>query len=81
MNHKRLHKRLVTILSDEGNLTTGQVLEKLHSSETSKSTGSKCNFYNQPIRVVTNVLRRKPIIKVGFDCAVKQAVWGVDRSL
>ena len=80
MNHKRLHKRLVTILEEEGELNTGQILDKLHSSEGNLSTGSRNNFFNQPIRVITNVLRRKPIMKVGFDQSSKQAVWGISDS-
>ena len=80
MKHKRLHKRLVQILETEGDLRTGQILDELCSTQTNPKTASRNNFYKQPVRVVVNVLKRKPILKIGFDASAKQAVWGIRDS-
>ena len=83
MNHKRLHKRIVDILTIEGNLCTGEILDELRSTKTEpgrKYLRSGNNLYDQPINVIINVLKRKPIIKIGFDQSARQAVWGIIDS-
>ena len=81
MKHKRIHTKIVGYLEEHGNATTGEIQTWLLNVRPIRNRARGAgSMTGQSINVLSNVLRRKPIVKKGFDSTVKQTVWGVDRS-
>lgn len=82
MKHKRIHAKIVGYLEENGNATTGEIQTWLREVRPIRNRAKGAGHMSgQSIHVLGNVLRRKPIVKKGFDSTVKQTVWGVDGSL
>ena len=71
---------MIEILAAEGDLRTGEIVDKLFSLKTNKKTVCRNELYKQPMQVMTAVLCRKPIMKIGFDASAKQIIWGIRDS-
>jgi len=55
-------------------------MDKLYSIKTNSKTVCRHELYKQPMQVMTAVLSRKPISKIGFDTSAKQVIWGIRDS-
>jgi len=82
MKHKRIHAKIAKHLEQNGDATTGEIRDWLLDIKpvrayTLKGNG---NMNEQSINVLGNILKRKPIVKVGFDRKAKQAIWGIRDS-
>ena len=71
---------MIEILTVEGDLCTGEIMDKLYSIKTNSKTVCRHELYKQPMQVMTAVLSRKPISKIGFDRSAKQVIWGIRDS-
>ena len=82
MKHKRIHAKIAKHLEQNGDATTGQILDWVTELRpTRKNRAKGAGFMTgQSLNVLSNVLKRKPIVKVGFDNQARQAVWGIRDS-
>jgi hypothetical protein len=82
MKHKRIHAKITEHLEQNGDATTGQIhdwVTKLKPTRKNRAKGAGF-MTGQSLNVLSNVLRRKPIVKVGFDNEANQAIWGIRDS-
>ena len=81
MKHKRIHAKIAKHLEQNGDATTGEVREWLRDQRPKNGSSRGTGFgQSQSLNVLSNVLKRKPIVKVGFDNQARQAVWGIRDS-
>jgi hypothetical protein len=82
MKHKRIHAKITEHLEKNGDATTGQIqdwVKELRPTRKNRAKGAGF-MTSQSLNVLSNVLRRKPIVKVGFDNEANQAIWGIRDS-
>jgi len=82
MKHIRIHRKIVAHLKENGDATTGEIQDWLRElkpvNNLARGAGS---MTGQSLNVLGNLLRRRPIVKKGFDPSAGvsgQAIWGVD---
>ena len=82
MKHIRIHKKIVAHLTENGDSTTGEIQEWLRELRPIRNRARGAGHMSgQSINVLGNVLRRKPIVKKGFDPsagASGQTIWGIE---
>ena len=82
MKHIRIHRKIVAHLKENGDATTGEIQDWLRELKpvNNRARGAG-HMSGQSLHVLGNVLRRRPIVKKGFDPSAGvsgQAIWGVD---
>lgn len=81
MKHKRIHAKIIQYLEHNGDATTGEIQDWVRDLQPVRNRiRGAGHSTGQSINVLSNVLKRKPIIKVGFDLGAKQAIWGIRDS-
>ena len=66
MKHKRIHAKITEHLEQNGDATTGQIqdwVKELRPTRKNRAKGAGF-MTSQSLNVLSNVLRRKPIVKV-----------------
>jgi len=81
MKHKRIHAKITKHLEQKGDATTGELREWLRGLRPENGSSRGTGFgQSQSLNVLGNVLKRRPIVKVGFDNQARQAIWGIRDS-
>jgi hypothetical protein len=82
MKHIRIHRKIVEHLKENGDATTGEIQDWLRELKPANNRPQGAGHMSgQSLNVLGNVLRRKPIVKKGFDPSAGvsgQAIWGID---
>tara|TARA_R100001377_G_C3176969_1_gene105168 strand:- start:41 stop:313 length:273 start_codon:yes stop_codon:yes gene_type:complete len=89
MKHKRTQKIIVRILDEEGELTTGEIYDRLVNFKSTSSKKLRKNTHlNVTMNALVNIMKRKTFVKIGMTSRKpkqfeysRQVIWGVNDAL
>tara|TARA_R110000824_G_scaffold164245_9_gene340435 strand:+ start:1819 stop:2061 length:243 start_codon:yes stop_codon:yes gene_type:complete len=80
MKHINLQGKISKYLIENGPKDTKEI-QQFCATLSNKKSGSKSNLmFNQPINVISNIMRRKYFVKVGHNKKHRVDIWNVKEE-